>query len=211
MLSSQIYSQIRQYLKPIILTEDDYQQTCNNGFKLHGVWEPSYIDSDWMFSKYLPGTHFGPHYDGATVKNFGERSLQTIIIYLNDVCVGGATNFFDDKKQGQDPTDNNNLFVGTKDFVIQTISPAQGSALIFNHYLLHEGELLKEGNKYILRSDIVYKRNNFPEMKPIEREAIEWMIKGQQFEYEKNYSEATKCYKKAFRLYPELEGMNTEL
>jgi len=197
-LSSQIYSQIRQFLKPIILTEDDYQQTCNNGFKLQGVWEPSYIDSNWMFSKYSPGTHFGPHYDGATVKNFGERSLQTIIIYLNDVGVGGATNFFDDKKQGQDPTDNNNLFVGTQDFVIQTISPTQGSALIFNHYLLHEGELLKEGIKYILRSDIVYKRNHLPEMKPIERQAIEWMIKGQQFELIKIIQKLRSVIKKPF-------------
>jgi len=210
MLSSQIYSQIRQFLNPIILTEDDNQQT-GNGYKLTGVWEPSYIDSNWMFSKYNPGTHFGPHYDGATVKNIGERSLQTIIIYLNVGCVGGATNFFDDNKQGMDPIDNNNLFVGSKDFVIRSISPTQGSALVFHHYLLHEGELLTEGNKYILRSDIFYKRENTPDMEPLEKEAIDWMIKGQQFEFEKNYPEATKCYKKAYRLYPEIEGKNIEL
>jgi tetratricopeptide (TPR) repeat protein len=201
---------MRQLLKPIVLTEDDYQQT-GRGYKQHGVWEPSYIDSHWVFSKYLPGTHFGPHYDGATVKNFGERSLQTIIIYLNDGCVGGSTNFFDESKQSIDPIDNNNLFVGTKDFIIKSISPAQGSALVFHHYLLHEGELLKEGYKYILRSDIIYKRYNFPDTIPAEREGIDWLIKAQQFEFDKNWTEATRCYKKAFRLYPELEFIKSEV
>jgi len=211
-LSSQIYSQISKFLCPLQLSEDDYQQT-GLGYKLHGLWEPNYIAPYWVFSKYIPGTHFGPHYDSPTVISFGERSLQTIIIYLNDNFLGGTTNFFDQSKQTIDPTDNNNnLFEGRKDFIIQSVSPEQGSALLFHHHQIHEGEILTEGYKYILRSDIIYKRSNIPQnTQPKEREAIDWMIKAQQFEIDKNYSEATMYYKKAFRLWPQLEFIHSEL
>jgi len=209
-LSSHIFSKISKFLKPIRLSEDDYQQT-GEGFKLHGLWEPSYITPHWVFSKYIPGTHFGPHYDGPTVINFGERSLQSLVIYLNDSFIGGTTNFFDESKQEVDPKDNNDFFIGNKDFIIQSISPEKGSALLFHHRLLHEGEILKEGYKYILRSDIVYKRTHFPDIKPSERDAIDWLIKAQQLEIDKYYKEATQYYKKAYRLWPELEFINSEL
>jgi len=209
-LSLQIFSKIGKFLEPIVLTEEDDQQT-GHGFKLHGIWEPSYLASDWVFSKYITGTHFGPHYDSPTVINFGERSLQTIIIYLSDNFLGGATNFFDDIKQAPDPKDNN-IFMGDRDNVIKTISPTQGSGLLFHHHLLHEGEVIKEGYKYILRSDIVYKRTQFPEeIQPVQRDAIDWMIKAQQLEFDKSYSEATLCYRKAYRLWPELEDIKCEI
>ncbi len=37
-----------------------------------------------------------------------------------------------------------------------SITPAPGLALIFDHYLMHEGARVVEGQKYVLRSDVMY-------------------------------------------------------
>jgi len=105
----------------------------------------------------------------------------------------------------------NELFCGKTENVLWRIVPQMGMALIFNHYMLHEGEMLKEKDKYIMRSDIIYKRKDFPNMDPKEREGIDWLLKAQQFEIDKNLEEATLCYKKAYKLWPDLEFAMVEM
>jgi hypothetical protein len=56
------------------------------------------------------------------------------MIYLNDGFKGGETKF-------------NNVVV----------APKKGSALIFYHYLEHEGSEVIEGIKYVLRTDIMFR------------------------------------------------------
>ena len=41
-----------------------------------------------LFGKYGPGCHFSPHTDGNNVLDFNNRSLFTVIIYLN-TCTNG--------------------------------------------------------------------------------------------------------------------------
>ena len=36
--------------------------------------------------------------------------------------------------------------------------PKSGSVLVFDHELFHEGALLKEGVKYAIRTDVMYRR-----------------------------------------------------
>ena len=55
------------------------------------------------------------------------------MIYLNDNFKGGETRF-------------NNLIV----------APKKGSALVFYHYLEHEGAEVLQGIKYVLRTDIMF-------------------------------------------------------
>jgi prolyl 4-hydroxylase len=57
------------------------------------------------------------------------------MIYLNDAFEGGETKF-------------NKC----------SIEPATGKALIFRHELLHEGCPVITGIKYVLRTDIMYRR-----------------------------------------------------
>lgn len=87
--------------------------------------------------RYAPGQRFGPHYDGAYAKDERERSELTVLYYLNEGCVGGETNFLD---------------LGL------TVTPRLGQALIFTHQVLHEGARVTEGHKYVLRSDVMYRR-----------------------------------------------------
>lgn len=85
--------------------------------------------------RYDPGQRFAPHFDGHYARSDRERSHLTLMIYLNDDFTGGQTMFhhFDTAAQ-----------------------PRTGSALLFQHHLLHEGCLIERGVKYVLRSDVMY-------------------------------------------------------
>ena len=85
--------------------------------------------------RYRPGQRFAPHYDGAFIRSHRQRSLLTLMVYLNEGFAGGATSFHD---WGID------------------VAPRTGMALIFQHLLLHEGCELIAGTKYVLRSDVMY-------------------------------------------------------
>ncbi|MBP9087255.1 MAG: 2OG-Fe(II) oxygenase [Kofleriaceae bacterium] len=86
--------------------------------------------------RYQPGQQFAAHFDGAYERNSHERSLLTLIVYLNDDFEGGRTAFLD--------------------FGIEAM-PKVGTALVFQHLLLHEGSVVHSGVKYAMRSDIMYR------------------------------------------------------
>lgn len=93
------------------------------------------LNERFRFYKYFPGQEFKPHQDGSFIKNIHEWSSYTFMVYLNEDMVGGETKF-------------NSC----------TIKPSTGKALIFKHELVHEGSKIIEGVKYVLRTDIMYKR-----------------------------------------------------
>lgn len=39
------------------------------------------------------------------------------------------------------------------------IKPEQGTALLFEHHLLHEGSEIVCGRKYVIGSDVMYRRS----------------------------------------------------
>jgi predicted 2-oxoglutarate/Fe(II)-dependent dioxygenase YbiX len=89
--------------------------------------------------RYEVDQRFAPHYDGAFVRDEHERSLLTFMVYLNDGFRGGATDFHD--------------------FDVRVV-PKTGTALLFQHLLLHEGCFVTSGVKYALRTDVMYRRQN---------------------------------------------------
>jgi hypothetical protein len=93
------------------------------------------LNEQFRFYKYSPGQRFKMHKDGSFKRSETEQSFYTFLLYLNDDFEGGATEFQE----------------------ICTISPKQGSLLIFHHPLRHEGKILIAGNKYALRSDVMYR------------------------------------------------------
>ena len=86
--------------------------------------------------RYQTGQYFHPHYDQAYDGPNHSISHLTMLIYLNDNFEGGETDFPE---------------------LQQKFSPKQGSAIFFQHAILHEGCSVTSGVKYILRGDVLYK------------------------------------------------------
>ncbi len=103
--------------------------------------EPVGVNERFRGYRYREGQRFAPHYDGSFLRSPRERSLLTFMIYLNEGFEGGETDFLE---------------------LRQKISPRTGQALLFQHFLLHEGCILKRGTKYALRSDIMYREVDAP-------------------------------------------------
>jgi len=90
------------------------------------------LPKDLRFYKYSPGQRFKMHKDGPWIES-GLTSRLTFLVYLNEDFTGGETDFRDFK-----------------------IVPQTGRALLFIHDTWHEGATVKEGTKYVLRSDVLY-------------------------------------------------------
>jgi predicted 2-oxoglutarate/Fe(II)-dependent dioxygenase YbiX len=84
------------------------------------------------FYKYTPGQRFKMHKDGPWTED-GLTSQLTLLVYLNDGFLGGATAFRE-----------------------LSVTPQTGTALLFLHDTWHEGSAVTEGCKYVLRSDVMY-------------------------------------------------------
>jgi prolyl 4-hydroxylase len=93
------------------------------------------LNERFRYYRYRPGQKFALHRDGAFLRQNGEKSRLTCILYLNDDFTGGET--------------------AIKDRVVE---PRPGMALIFRHEFLHEGRPVLEGTKYVLRTDVMYDR-----------------------------------------------------
>lgn len=106
---------------------------------LSGGWQLVGLNERLRYYRYDPGQKFAPHYDGYFERNRLERSHLTFMIYLNDGFEGGETKFLEKDRP--------------------VITPKQGSALIFVHRQLHEGAALLKGRKYVLRTDVMYRRS----------------------------------------------------
>lgn len=95
------------------------------------------LNERFRFYRYDPGQRFNWHYDGCYRRSNGEQSFFTLMFYLNDGFEGGTTEFED--------TTN--------------IIPEKGDALIFWHYQRHIGNEIISGRKYVLRTDVMYRKN----------------------------------------------------
>jgi len=168
------------------------------------LWEPIGLNNHWRISKYFDGGHFAPHYDGSAIFSDNLRSLKTFNLYLNEGFIGGSTNFINDSQMTY--RNEKNLIVAQEENITYRVIPSAGMALIFNHYILHEGEEVHGGMKYILRSDIMFARNEPPQLCDSESKAIAFIDLAKQYEIEGNFEGAVQFYKKAFRLCPELEN-----
>ncbi|EAS34859.3 uncharacterized protein CIMG_00213 [Coccidioides immitis RS] len=113
------------------------------------VAEPDPVTgSPWKPALIYQGQFFKPHCDGPTIKG-NQRTFYTLHLYLSDSTqpndehgqlVEGATTFCssDEKKRFD-------------------VNPKAGSVLIFQHRsLYHSGDLVLQGVKYTMRTDIYY-------------------------------------------------------
>ena len=115
-----------------------------------GEWRPASVHQPLRICRYKPGGFFLPHHDEPVVVSGRERSLRTLMVYLNDDYEGGATNFYSSRQKLYCP--------GDPTLRIHSFRPQTGDALIFFGAITHDGGPLLKGHKYILRSEIMYTR-----------------------------------------------------
>jgi len=88
----------------------------------------------FRFYRYTPGQKFNMHKDGR--QDVGKhKTLMSFLVYLNEGYKGGSTKFKQDDVE---------------------VTAVIGKGLIFEHRLWHQGTILEEGSKYLLRTDIVF-------------------------------------------------------
>ncbi|KAI1418383.1 hypothetical protein F5Y13DRAFT_149066 [Hypoxylon sp. FL1857] len=121
------------------------------------VWDFHALNKRMRFLRYGPGGFFRPHCDapyGETQPD-GHSVLThyTLHLYLNDSkqevgdaaeLVGGATSFLSGNQERK-----------------MDVDPKAGRVLIFQHRrLYHSGDDVKEGIKYTMRTDIMYRQRD---------------------------------------------------
>jgi prolyl 4-hydroxylase len=87
------------------------------------------------FYRYSGDQYFKWHHDGSYSRNENEESYLTFIIYLNEEFDEGYTQFPWEK-----------------------IYPRTGMALVFPHNIRHRAVPALHGVKYVLRTDVIYKK-----------------------------------------------------
>lgn len=146
---------------PDIRELDEYSPTdWDNGKH----WRPVGVNPLHRFIKYEDSGSLLPHYDAPFVYDHSKRTLMSLVLYLDKspTIVGGATRFLHDPQAPMRVADRNlndwSDFATEKD-VRFTFDPQPGSALLFDHRILHDsGNVYGKGQKLLLRTDIDFER-----------------------------------------------------
>ncbi|KAF8850545.1 hypothetical protein BDZ45DRAFT_731498 [Acephala macrosclerotiorum] len=161
------------------------------------LWEVEGLNERFRLCRYLPEGKFSPHLDGQRFASVDSCSFMTVNIYLNTVPSEhkGATRFL--------------TIPGPK--VLAQVQPVLGTAAIFRETVWHDGEELAGGEKYLLRTDVMYRRVKEFDFEELygglgdEEKGRKMLEIAERLEDSGESMEAVKWYKKAFRLWPALE------
>jgi len=143
---------ILPYLPETIIIDDD--EWCVQ--YMGGGVAKCPLNKRWRFNKYSVGQFFKPHFDSGYVYGTNEKTLLSLILYLNGGFSGGETTFYPGNKR---------RFNAPPELGIEfSVQPQAGTALIFvqtgSENPRHEGRPLTNFGeyKYILRTDVAYYR-----------------------------------------------------
>lgn len=128
-LAARVFAQVRAHLPA----------------QLHG-WELAGLNERFRFYLYENGQTFKPHYDASHAVNDWYSSQLTLLVYLNDGYAGGETIFYHDSGMRKPCVETQ----------LACIQPKAGQILLFEHQQLHEGAPVLAGQKYVLRTDVMY-------------------------------------------------------
>mmetsp|Transcript_570 Transcript_570/g.968 ORF Transcript_570/g.968 Transcript_570/m.968 type:complete len:306 (-) Transcript_570:99-1016(-) len=221
-MSERIAKTLFDRLAPILTQLGQHELEChssnctdfiNDGLGMKGTWELSSLNPRFRLCKYQPNGHFGPHYDGDYIIDpISHRSLKTLMIYLNDSFDGGRTCFCNDHDMHYDEI--RQIYCSPDSMLYAKLKARPGDCLIFDHRILHQGEQVIGGCKYIMRSDVMYKKMNDTsirlstmeiEQRNLEAAAVKLYHEGTALEQNGKVDEAIIKYKRAIALYPDIE------
>jgi WD40 repeat protein len=132
-LAQRLFDMARDHLPPVLERSD-------------GRWILTSLNRRFRYCRYSNGQSFCIHRDGAYAASADERSFLTLQIYLNgaDAFAGGDTCYYDSR-------DSLAVCLGA-------VRPAAGTAVVFSHALWHDGQPVTVGTKFVMRTDVIYRR-----------------------------------------------------
>lgn len=163
---------------------NDIIKTLNNlkpfGLGLDGIWIPIGINNCFRISEYnAPSIGFTEHFDNPYCESELVKSVLSIVVYLNQDFDGGQTIIYDQPNQkhisGLTVKEEIKLHGGIDKYQQYIIKPKTGLCIMFNHDLLHKSENILKGTKYILRTDLVYKKIVIEKVLPSIFDKIKYM------------------------------------
>lgn len=149
-----LFDRIKPFLEPSIDLSDKVWSSLSYPRGIPGSipnrkWTPIGLNPVFRLCRYKPGGFFLPHHDGGFEQHpYNNRSLKTFMIYLNDDFEGGPTNFYNESQRHYQQGDPSKI--------VYSYQPKAGDALVFNSSITHDGGELLNGQKYIMRSEVMY-------------------------------------------------------
>lgn len=130
--------------------------------RLGGTWQVDHLRQRTLAARYTADDFFGAHFD-KRVEEPPHLSHATLLIYLNQHGVdfeGGTTNILEfGCKLHQSTVDGKERFLAGDEGVLLRLRPKVGTALIFlQDVVWHEGGVVTDGAKFLLRTDIMFRR-----------------------------------------------------
>jgi hypothetical protein len=136
-----------------------FDKNDDTNWRPFNTWRFKGINPMVRLMEYENNDYLVPHYDDSFYESDIQRSLFTLVIVIQNDCDGGATRFLKDI-QDLLPFENRNFNDWTTDAndsdIKNYIKPNAGSALIFPHRKLHDGERVSNGKKIILRTELMF-------------------------------------------------------
>ncbi|KUJ11654.1 uncharacterized protein LY89DRAFT_688836 [Mollisia scopiformis] len=146
-------------------------------------WVAKGLNPDLRLSKYEKDGKFTAHFDYPRSLSLNEQTFLSLNIYLNTVpsSLGGSTRIL---RHEATKGDYWNGIDGLE--VLARIQPVQGCASVFRDTVWHDGDKLLGGEKFLLRSDVVFEREeafDFDKMYEEEekRERAEKLVEREKF------------------------------
>eukprot|EP00980_Cylindrotheca_fusiformis_P028985 scaffold22688_cov172-Cylindrotheca_fusiformis.AAC.3 len=211
-MSDVVFERIKRHIPQEVVVDDDCENLglLSSKAQLYGRWKPFALNTRWRVACYPGEGHFGPHRDGARVVDEHHRSLITINGFLTDRAngFGGATRFIRDDIDLK--LDQNGIFTSDESDVLHRVEAEKaGTASVFFHDLMHDGEPLKEGSppKWIFRTEVMYERDplSAPKLSARQEQARKLLSEAEETESRGDVYKAISLYNQAYRLDPDLE------
>ncbi|CAE7328201.1 PIP5K6 [Symbiodinium sp. CCMP2456] len=194
-LADRIWRRVAAHVQPKVeLGPDDPRFEVD----IEGTWCPYAMNPKLLLSRYLDGGHFSPHTDGTTVVDFNRRTFYSCVLFLNPSPWGGHTRLYaDEQMQRELQMDDAGRLTGDRDLVLAEVAPKSGRMLVFYHRLMHEG--IPAAEKYIIRTDVLYRRH--PEIctAPEDVEAFQMYQEAQLLAEKGDCAAAAGLFRGAFR------------
>jgi hypothetical protein len=113
---------------------------------------PYGVNPAMRFIDYPSAGYLVPHYDFPYKASEQSLTLYSLVLFLTSNTEEGGTRFIREYRENDD---SDWLRPATEDEVLACVYPRAGSALLFPHHMLHEGQATRT-RKTIIRTDILY-------------------------------------------------------